>query len=181
MSYPTRKIGDVDVSAIGFGAMGISAFYGPVEPDEERFKVILPYCTPSKKEIDTVIPQVLDAALQYGCNFWDTANIYSDSEELIGKWYVQGLFLVVEFVYRSIRRFKRTGKRDKIFLATKFGIDRSKPNGVDGTPENAGACLKRSLERLGIETIDLYYLHRSVALLESYYSARTYQLFTYFS
>ncbi|KIM65076.1 hypothetical protein SCLCIDRAFT_1212560 [Scleroderma citrinum Foug A] len=123
MSYPTRKIGDVDVSAIGFGAMGISTFYGPVEPDEERFKV-------------------LDAALQYGCNFWDTANVYGDSEELIGKW------------------FKRTGRRDKIFLATKFGFDFSKPNNADGTPENARACLKRSLERLGVETIDLYYLHR---------------------
>jgi len=45
MSYPTRKIGDVDVSAIGFGAMGISAFYGAVKPDEERFKVILSYFT----------------------------------------------------------------------------------------------------------------------------------------
>ncbi|KIM54237.1 hypothetical protein SCLCIDRAFT_1154802 [Scleroderma citrinum Foug A] len=123
ISYPTRKIGDVDVSAIGFGAMGISAFYGSVEPDEERFKV-------------------LDTALQYGCNFWDTANIYADSEELIGKW------------------FKRTGKRDKVFLATKFGADRSKPKHVDATPENARACLKRSLERLGVETIDLYYLHR---------------------
>lgn len=123
MSYPTRKIGDVDVSAIGLGAMGISAFYGAVEPDEERFKV-------------------LDTALQYGCNFWDTANIYGDSEELIGKW------------------FRRTGKRDKIFLATKFGAEHTKPNYADGTPENARACLKRSLERLGVETIDLYYLHR---------------------
>jgi hypothetical protein len=37
--YPTRKIGSDDVSAIGFGAMGISAFYGKTEPDEERFKV----------------------------------------------------------------------------------------------------------------------------------------------
>ena len=40
MSYPTRKIGVDDVSAIGFGAMGISAYYGPVPQDEERFKVI---------------------------------------------------------------------------------------------------------------------------------------------
>lgn len=39
MTLPTRKLGDVNVSALGFGAMGISAFYGPTEPDEERFKV----------------------------------------------------------------------------------------------------------------------------------------------
>lgn len=41
MAYPTRKIGkgDTSVSAIGFGAMGISAYYGDTEPDEERLKV----------------------------------------------------------------------------------------------------------------------------------------------
>ena len=39
MSMPTRKVGDADVSCIGYGAMGLSAFYGPAKPDEERFKV----------------------------------------------------------------------------------------------------------------------------------------------
>jgi hypothetical protein len=39
MSLPTRKIGKDDVTAIGFGLMGLSAFYGPIENDEERFKV----------------------------------------------------------------------------------------------------------------------------------------------
>jgi hypothetical protein len=39
MSLPTRKIGKDDVTAIGFGLMGLSAFYGPIESDEERFKV----------------------------------------------------------------------------------------------------------------------------------------------
>ena len=102
MSYPTRKIGDVDVSAIGFGAMGISTFYGPVESNEERFKVdSFSYFTPWKKEIDIVIPQVLDAALQYGCNFWDTANVYGDSEELIGEWCVHGVSLAVGCVNRT--------------------------------------------------------------------------------
>ncbi|KAI6116129.1 NADP-dependent oxidoreductase domain-containing protein [Pisolithus sp. B1] len=95
-SYPTRKIGGVDVSAI----------------DEERFKV-------------------LDAALDQGCTFWDTANVYGDSEELLGKW------------------FKRTGKHDSIFLATKFGVDFTKgPSGINGSPENANTSLKRSLELL---------------------------------
>jgi hypothetical protein len=41
-SLPTRKIGAHDVSAIGYGAMGIAAFYGAVESDEERFKVRAP-------------------------------------------------------------------------------------------------------------------------------------------
>ena len=39
MSLPTRKIGNTDVTAIGYGAMGIAAFYGQVQSDEERVKV----------------------------------------------------------------------------------------------------------------------------------------------
>jgi len=127
MAYPTRKIGKDNtlVSAIGFGAMGISAFYGDTEPDEERLKV-------------------LDAAFQNGCTFWDTANIYGDSEELIGKW------------------FKKTGKRDQIFLATKFGIARDRPtkHGVDGSAKNVEESFNLSLQRLGVTYVDLYYLHR---------------------
>ncbi|EIW79887.1 Aldo keto reductase [Coniophora puteana RWD-64-598 SS2] len=123
MTFPTRKIGTDDVSAIGFGAMGISAYYGAFGSDEERF-------------------EILDAAYERGCRFWDTANIYGDSEDLIGKW------------------FKRTGKRNDIFLATKFGISRETARGVDGTPESCQRNFARSLERLGVDTIDLYYLHR---------------------
>ncbi|KAN0073779.1 NADP-dependent oxidoreductase domain containing protein [Tylopilus felleus] len=125
MAYPTRKIGkdNTPVSPIGFGAMGISAYYGETEPDEERFKV-------------------LDAAFKNGCTFWDTANIYGDSEELIGKW------------------FKKTGKRDQIFLATKFGVVRDKPTGVDGSAKNVEESFNHSLQRLGVSYVDLYYLHR---------------------
>ncbi|CEL62273.1 hypothetical protein RSOLAG1IB_10337 [Rhizoctonia solani AG-1 IB] len=66
-----------------------------------------------------------------------------DSEELIGNW------------------FKRTGKRDQIFLATKFGIifDQSGAS-ANGTPEYAKQCFEESLKKLGVETIDLYYVHR---------------------
>ena len=39
MSLPTRKIGKDDVTATGFGLMGLSALYGAIESDEERFKV----------------------------------------------------------------------------------------------------------------------------------------------
>jgi len=110
----------VQVTEIGFGAMGIAAFYGKTEPDEERFKV-------------------LDAALEAGCTNWDTAHIYNDSEELIGKW------------------FKRTGNRDKIYLATKCGIA---PSGANGTREFIREQINTSLERLGVDYVDLYYLHR---------------------
>jgi aryl-alcohol dehydrogenase-like predicted oxidoreductase len=123
-AFPTRKIGNADVSAIGFGAMGISAFYGAVESDEERFKV-------------------LDAAYDNGCKFWDTADVYNDSEDLLGKW------------------FKRTGKRNDIFLATKFGFAGKDFGTIDGSPEYVKAACNKSLKRLGVDQIDLYYLHRS--------------------
>ncbi|KAF8622385.1 hypothetical protein AX15_007039 [Amanita polypyramis BW_CC] len=122
----TRKIGDTPVSEIGFGAMGISTHYGAIESDEERFKV-------------------LDAAYEEGCTFWDTADVYGDSEELIGKW------------------FKRTGKRNEIFLATKFGVATTSTGtrAINGTPEYVKSAFERSRQRLGVETVDLYYLHRA--------------------
>ncbi|KAG2036019.1 Aldo keto reductase [Suillus americanus] len=123
--YPTRKIGTDDVSAIGFGAMGIGAYYGQTGPDEERF-------------------QVLDKAYELGCTFWDTANIYGDSEELIGKWYLN------------------PEKRSKIFLATKFGvvIGGSDDRGVDGSPKNVHESFAKSQRLLGVDKVELYYLHR---------------------
>lgn len=105
--------------------MGLSAFYGKVEDDEERFKL-------------------LDRAHELGQTHWDSADVYLDSEDLIGKW------------------FKRTGKRDEIFLATKFG-NTWRPDGtmkIRSDPEYVKEACEKSLKRLGIETIDLYYCHR---------------------
>jgi aryl-alcohol dehydrogenase-like predicted oxidoreductase len=56
------------VSAIGFGAMGLSAFYGTPASDDERFKV-------------------LDRAIELGSTYFDTADIYGDNEHLIGKYF----------------------------------------------------------------------------------------------
>jgi aryl-alcohol dehydrogenase-like predicted oxidoreductase len=125
MSLPTRKIGDTAVSSIGYGAMGISAAYGKIDSDEERFKV-------------------LDAAHAKGCTFWDTADVYADSEELIGNW------------------FKRTGKRKDIFLATKFGCRFETGRlMIDGRPEYVKQAFEKSLSRLAVDYVDLYYLHRA--------------------
>ena len=57
-------------------------------------------------------------------------------------------------------RFKQTGKRDEIFLATKFGLFSSPERPVNGAPEYVRKAAEKSLERLEIETIDLYYYHR---------------------
>ena len=58
-----------------------------------------------------------------------------------------------------LRRFKKTGKRNEIFLATKFGF--TPEFTINGTPEYVKAAAETSLKRMGIETIDLYYLHVS--------------------
>ncbi len=85
-------------------------------------------------------------ALELGINFLDTADVYGPfkNEELVGK---------------AIK-----GKRDKIVLATKFGIvrDPSQPNvrSVSGKPDYVRQSCEASLRRLGVDHIDLYYQHR---------------------
>lgn len=87
----------------------------------------------------------LAAALELGVTHLDTAEVYGPwtNEELLGQF---------------IR-----GRRDRLMIATKFGfrIDAAgKSEGLDGSPENARRACEGSLKRLGIECIDLYYLHR---------------------
>jgi len=85
-------------------------------------------------------------ALELGINFLDTADIYGPykNEELVG---------------RAIK-----GKRDQAVLATKFGIVRDPNNpsarGVSGKPGYVKKSCAASLQRLGVEYIDLYYQHR---------------------
>lgn len=85
-------------------------------------------------------------AIELGITFFDTADMYGPhtNEELLGK---------------AIK-----GKRDLLFIATKFGIVRDKANpnvrGVNGKPDYIRQSVEGSLKRLGIETIDLYYQHR---------------------
>lgn len=85
-------------------------------------------------------------ALELGINFLDTSDMYGPhtNEQLVG---------------RAIR-----GRRQEVVLATKFGIVRSAtdPNvrGVNGRPEYVRSSCDGSLKRLGVDYIDLYYLHR---------------------
>ena len=110
----------------------------------------------------TVDRKVLDAAYESGCRFWDTADIYGDNEILIGKWYVS-LRHVNDFeADPTTFRFKRTGKRNEIFLATKFGLAFQPDRLVNGSPEYMREHFERSLKRLGVDYVDLYYLHRRV-------------------
>ncbi len=95
----------------------------------------------SESEAVTLIHRALDL----GVTLLDTADVYGPhtNERTVGKA-VQG-------------------RRASVVLATKFGIVReagSTARGVDGSPDYVRACCEGSLQRLGLETIDLYYQHR---------------------
>ncbi|MFO0551961.1 MAG: aldo/keto reductase [Polyangiaceae bacterium] len=113
------------VPAIGLGCMGMSDFYGPASEAENL--------------------RVLERALELGCNFWDTSDMYGPhtNERLLGK--------------------ALEGRREKVVLATKFGVARDASGawlGIKGGAAYVKECCEASLERLGTDHIDLYYQHR---------------------
>lgn len=58
-------------------------------------------------------------------------------------------------------RFKRTGKRNDIFLATKFGFTHADSVwAINGSPAYVKEAMGNSLKKLGVDSIDLFYLHR---------------------
>lgn len=120
-----RRIGGLDVSAIGLGCMGMSMAYHGAD---------------QAGSIATI-----HHALDIGLNLFDTADMYGAgrNEQLVG---------------RALK-----GRRDHAVIATKFGfrtIPPGIPVGLSGRPEYARRCLNNSLRRLGVDHIDLYYLHR---------------------
>ncbi|EKG13639.1 Cytochrome P450 [Macrophomina phaseolina MS6] len=87
----------------------------------------------------------LDHAYGLGERNWDSADAYGDNEDLLGRWFAAN-----------------PDKRSQVFLATKFGL-KSTPAGaleVDSSPAYAQQALERSLQRLGLPSVDLYYCHR---------------------
>jgi len=82
---------------------------------------------------------VIERALELGINLLDTADIYGDSELKVGA---------------AIKN-----RRQEVVLATKFGFV-PESRGIDGSPRHVREASDRSLKRLGVDHIDLYYLHR---------------------
>jgi aryl-alcohol dehydrogenase-like predicted oxidoreductase len=121
-----RTLGNsLEVSAIGLGCMGMSEFYGSHD--------------------DAQSIATIHRALDLGCNFLDTADMY-------------GPFTNEKLVGRAIR-----DRRDEVVLATKFANMRGEDGaflGISGKPDYVRKACDASLQRLGVDHIDLYYQHR---------------------
>ena len=123
-----RKIGNLEVSAVGMGCMGFSHGYGEVPTEEYSIRAI-------------------QKAYEAGCTFFDTAEVYGDvgfypghNEQIVGK---------------AVKSF-----REKVVIATKFHLKSDDfAEGVN-LYDAISRHIKKSLENLQTDYIDLYYLHR---------------------
>ena len=126
-----RRLGtELSVSALGLGCMGMSFAYGTPQPEAQAMST-------------------LARAVDLGITFFDTAEVYGpyDNERLVG---------------RGLKAY-----RDRVVIATKFGFDISPTGegaarmvGVNSRPEHVRAVAEASLQRLGVDVIDLFYQHR---------------------
>jgi aryl-alcohol dehydrogenase-like predicted oxidoreductase len=125
-----RKLGDLEVSAIGLGCMGMSAFYGSTDENEG---------------IETI-----QRALELGVNFIDTAQLYGPltNELLVGraiKGHRDEYVIATKFARR---------------MDNAVPGDMSTTGPLDGSAEHVRGSIEGSLQRLGTDYVDLYYQHR---------------------
>ncbi|KAH8819288.1 NADP-dependent oxidoreductase domain-containing protein [Xylogone sp. PMI_703] len=118
MTPPTRALGKYgpQVTAIGIGLMGLSAFYGATESDDERFKF-------------------LDYIYEAGERFWDTSDAYGDSEQLLGKWFERNpekrSQIVLATKFGNLGSGLARNDRDFVHQSCENSLQRLKTNYID--------------------------------------------------
>lgn len=130
-TLPERTLGSsIRVGAIGYGAMGLSEFYGPAEEQNSL--------------------KLLQSVVDNGVTLIDTADMYGRGKN--------------ELLIGSFLKQLPSSQREQLVIATKCGIDRGNSVGyertINNSPEYIKSCCDASLKRLGIEQIDLFYIHR---------------------
>jgi aryl-alcohol dehydrogenase-like predicted oxidoreductase len=126
----TRKLGSLEVSALGLGCMGMSAFYGSADEAEAT--------------------ATIERALELGINFLDTAQLYGPltNEELVGraiKGHRDEYVIATKFARR---------------MDSATPGDMSTVGKLDGSADHVRSSIEGSLERLGTDHVDLWYQHR---------------------
>lgn len=123
-----RKLGNITVSEIGMGCMAFSHGYGKIP--EEQYSV-----------------EAIREAYDYGCTFFDTAEIYSPD--------LRGIGHNERIVGEALK-----GVRENIVIATKFFVDRGEIRGSETLFDVIFRHFEGSCTRLKTDIIDIYYLHR---------------------
>ena len=126
----TRKLGSLEVSELGLGCMGMSAFYGSSDEDEAV--------------------ATIHRALELGINFLDTAQVYGPltNEELVGRA-IKGRREDYVIATKFARRMDNATPGDMSTVGP-----------LDGSAEHVRGSIDGSLRRLGTDYVDLYYQHR---------------------
>jgi aryl-alcohol dehydrogenase-like predicted oxidoreductase len=121
-----RKLGNLEVSSLGLGCMGMSMAYGKTD-DNQSIKTI-------------------QHAVTHGTTFLDTADLYGDGHN-----------------EQLIQKALQNTARENVVLATKCGFVRlgEFQYKIDGSAQHIKNACDASLQRLGVDVIDLYYLHRA--------------------